>query len=411
MLPRLTATAYLTALREGGSLPGLMEADDLGTYVVKFTGAGQGPRALVAEIVVGRLGQELGVRVPDLALIEVDPEIGRREPDEEVQDLVTTSAGLNLAMDFLPGSVGYDRGFAVPVSEASTVLWLDAYVANVDRSRRNTNLLIWHKSLWAIDHGACLRFHHAWGDPGRFAESGYDYGDHVLGGLGRPREVHAELAPLVTPELLTSILAEVPDGWLAPDPTRPDPLAPPDAASARERYVEFLTARWPRPIGGCGEHRRRWRRAAGRLAARRVPLGRREALVVTRRREPFQYAVLRAVPRIDRGEFINVGVIVYCQALGYLRAAVAVDDVRLRALAADVDVDAVRVSAEAIALACHEPVGTARENNGLATRFGMLTAPRSTVVQPSPVHAGVTRNPGQTLADLMSRLVGPARRV
>ena len=127
------------------------------------------------------------------------------------------------------------------------------------------------------------------------------------------------------------------------------------------------------------------------------------------RREAFQYAVLRAVPRIDRGEFVNIGVIVYCQGMSYLRAAVAVDDVRLRALAADVDVGAVRTAAEAVVAACHEPVGSARENDGLAIRFGMLTAPRSTVVQPSPVHAGITRNPGQTLADLMSRLVGPAR--
>jgi hypothetical protein len=127
------------------------------------------------------------------------------------------------------------------------------------------------------------------------------------------------------------------------------------------------------------------------------------------RRQAYQYAVLRAVPRVDRGEFVNVGVIVYCQAMDYLRAAVAVDDVRLRMLAADVDVDAVRIAAEAIARACHDPVGSARENTGLATRFGMLTAPKSTVVQPSPVHAGVTRNPAQTLADLMSRLVGPAR--
>jgi len=124
----------------------------------------------------------------------------------------------------------------------------------------------------------------------------------------------------------------------------------------------------------------------------------------------FQYAVLRAVPRVDRGEFVNVGVIVYCQAMDYLRAAVAVDDVRLRALAADVDVDAVRVAASAVVQACREPVGSARENMGLAARFGMLTAPRSTVVQPSPVHAGVTHNPEQTLADLMSRLVGPAHR-
>jgi len=243
VLPHITATAYLTALREGGSLPGLMEADDLGTYVVKFTGAGQGPRALVAEIIVGRLGQELGVRVPELALIEVDAEIGRREPDEEVQDLVSASAGLNLAMDFLPGSIGYDRSFDIPVEDASLVVWLDSFVANVDRSRRNTNLLLWHRKLWAIDHGACLRFHHSWGDPRRFAESAYDYGDHVLGGLGRPRDVHDRLSALVTPDLLTGILAEVPDAWLAPDPTRPDPKAPQDPATARSRYQEFLLAR------------------------------------------------------------------------------------------------------------------------------------------------------------------------
>lgn len=132
---------------------------------------------------------------------------------------------------------------------------------------------------------------------------------------------------------------------------------------------------------------------------------------MTVRSEAYQYAVLRAVPRVDRGEFINVGVILYCQAMGYLRAAVAVDDVRLRALSADVDVDAVRIAAEAVVHACREPTGSARENAGLATRFGMLTAPRSTVVQPSAVHAGITHNPERTLAQLMSRLVAPARRL
>ena len=243
MLPRISATAYLTPLREGGSLPGLMEADDLGTYVVKFTGAGQGPKALVAEIVVGELGRALGVPVPDLALIDVHPEIGRREPDEEVQELVTASAGLNLAMDFLPGSVGYDRYFAVPRVEASRVLWLDGLVANVDRSARNTNLLIWHRRLWAIDHGACLRFHHAWGRPENFAAAAYRWGDHVLDGRGDPRTVHAELSALVTAGRLTAIMALVPDDWLRPDPTRPDPNAPPDPESARAAYVEHLLAR------------------------------------------------------------------------------------------------------------------------------------------------------------------------
>ena len=243
VLPQIAATAYLTPLREGGSLPGLVEADDLGTYVVKFTGAGQGPKALVAEIVVGELGRALGIQVPELALIDVDVEIGRREPDEEVQELVTTSAGVNLAVDFLPGSVGYDRSFEVDRPVAAAIVWLDAYVANVDRSARNTNLLIWHRNLWAIDHGACLRFHHAWGNPAGFASSAYNYGDHVLAAMGRPREVHDRLSAQVTAELLDTVLDLVPDAWLLPDPTRPDPKAPPDAASARTAYRDYLLLR------------------------------------------------------------------------------------------------------------------------------------------------------------------------
>jgi hypothetical protein len=244
VLPRIAATAYLTPLREGGSLPGLMEADNDGTYVVKFTAAGQGPKALVAEIVVGELGRALGVLVPELALIEVNAEIGRREPDEEVQELVTSSAGTNLAVDFLPGSVGYDRTLEVRSDDAARIVWLDALVANVDRSRRNTNLLIWHRSLWAIDHGACLRFHHAWGGgPERFATSAYNYGDHVLAGVGRARSVHDQLAPLVTRPLLDSILAAVPDDWLLPDPTRPDSAAPTTAEAARVAYADYLLAR------------------------------------------------------------------------------------------------------------------------------------------------------------------------
>ncbi len=243
VLPTISATAYLTPLREGGSLPGLMEADDLGTYVVKFTGAGQGPKTLVAEIVVGELGRLLGVPVPRLALIEVDAEIGRREPDQEVQQLVTSSAGVNLAIDFLPGAVGYDRTFAVPREMAARVLWLDSYVANVDRSARNTNLLIWHKRLWAIDHGACLRFHHAWGSPEAFATGTYRFADHVLDGRGDPRTVHEELAGMITDQALETIMSLVPDEWLEPDAKRPDPKAPVDAAGARTAYSEYLLAR------------------------------------------------------------------------------------------------------------------------------------------------------------------------
>jgi hypothetical protein len=242
-LPHVHATAYLTALREGGSLPGLVEADDLGTYVVKFTAAGQGPKALVAEIVVGELGRALDVDIPELALIEVDAELGRREPDEEVQELVSASAGTNLAIDFLPGAVGYDRSFDVDQRQASRILWLDAFVANVDRSARNTNLLVWHKNLWAIDHGACLRFHHAWGRPEAFATGAYRYDDNVLTGVGDAAAVHEELSTRVSPELLADVLDLVPDAWLLPDPRRPDPLAPADAPAARAAYVDYLLAR------------------------------------------------------------------------------------------------------------------------------------------------------------------------
>lgn len=243
MLPRIAATAYLTSLREGGSLPGLMEADDDGTYVVKFTGAGQGPKALVAEIVVGELARGLGIAVPELGLIDVDPAIARAEPDHEVQALLAASPGLNLAIDFLPGSVGYYRGFEVRAEQASRVVWLDAFVANVDRSARNTNLLIWHRQLYAIDHGACLRFHHAWTSPDDFARLPYNYSDHVLSAIGRPRTVHDQLAEQITEEVLTSMLELVPDAWLEPDPTRPDPRAPVDAVAARSAYVAYLVAR------------------------------------------------------------------------------------------------------------------------------------------------------------------------
>ena len=243
MLPAITATTYLTPLREGGSLPGLVEADDLGTYVVKFTGAGQGTKALVAEIVVGELGRRLGIRVPELALIAIDPELGRREPDEEVQDLVNASAGTNLAIDFLPGSVGYDRSFDIDPADIAPILWLDAYVANVDRSARNTNLLIWHRTLWAIDHGACLRFHHAWGSPEAFARSPYNYGDHVLAGRANPRTVHDRFSEQVTAAVLDEVLELVPDEWLLPDPDRPDPNAPPDPTEARAAYRTYLAMR------------------------------------------------------------------------------------------------------------------------------------------------------------------------
>ena len=182
---RVRATRYVTPLREGGSLPGIVEADDLGTYVCKFRGAGQGLLVLVAEVVVGELARRLDLRTPRLVELEVEPAMARYEADQEVQDLLNASIGLNLGVDFLPGSFGFDPTFEVAPDIAARTLWLDALVANVDRSWRNPNLLVWHGDLWLIDHGAALYFHHAWSggitDPARFAAQPYDVGDHVLG--------------------------------------------------------------------------------------------------------------------------------------------------------------------------------------------------------------------------------------
>jgi len=250
VLPTVTALTYLTPLREGGSLPGIVEADDLGTYVVKFTGAGQGTKALTAEIVVGELARRLGIRTPELKLIMVDSEMGRRDPDEEVNDLITKSAGINLAVDFLPGSLGFDRLMHVDAVDAGPILWLDGLVANVDRSARNTNLLLWGtpdrprtRALWAIDHGTCLRFHHAWGNPGAFARSRYRWDDHVLGHSGSAADVHDRLAPAVTAAMLDEVIALVPEPWLLPDPDRPDARAPTDAETARAAYRDYLLTR------------------------------------------------------------------------------------------------------------------------------------------------------------------------
>jgi HipA-like kinase len=242
MLESTTALRYVTPLREGGSLPGIVEAEDSGTYVVKFRGAGQGPKALVAEVIVGELARRLGIPVPELKTIEFDEAIGLREPDPEVQHLLVTSAGLNLAVDFLPGSLGYDGSSFRPDPDlAARILWLDALVANVDRTWRNPNLLVWHRRLWAIDHGASLYFHHAWTTRERFSLQPYDATDHILqryaGGIGG---TDGELARTVTEDLLTEVVGLVPEEWLASD------TAHPCVEATRRAYVGFLLARLER---------------------------------------------------------------------------------------------------------------------------------------------------------------------
>ncbi|MCD4525102.1 HipA family kinase [Nocardioides sp. cx-173] len=242
MIETVSVTRYITPLREGGSLPGIVEADDLGTYVCKFRGAGQGVRVLVAEVVVGELARHLGLDTPRLVALDLDPEIARYEADEEVQDLLNASPGLNLGVDFLPGSFGYDGELPADAGDAAAIVWLDAFCANVDRTWRNPNLLLWHGHLWVIDHGASLYFHHGWSagvtDPARFAAQPWDPSDHVLldrvGDLGATDE---RLSALVTPDVLVEVVAQVPDAWLEGVPGAEDP------ASLRAAYVDFLTAR------------------------------------------------------------------------------------------------------------------------------------------------------------------------
>jgi hypothetical protein len=235
----ITATRYVTPLREGGSLPAIVEADDDGLYVLKFRGAGQGPKALVAELVVGELGRALGLRVPDLVFVELDPVLGRSEPDPEIQDLIKASGGLNLGVDYLPGSVTFDPLVTRPDPEfASAVVWLDALTTNVDRTARNTNMLVWHHNVWLIDHGAALFFHHGTSDFLPRARRPFpQIADHVLLPFAdRLGEVDAPLAARLTPAAVRAVTGEIPDAWLEGDAER-----------MREAYAEYLLARLEPP--------------------------------------------------------------------------------------------------------------------------------------------------------------------
>ena len=246
MIPTVSVTRYVTPLREGGSLPGLVEADDLGTYVCKFRGAGQGLRVLVAEVVVGELARRIGLPTPRLVALDLDPEIARYEADEEVQDLLNASAGLNLGVDFLPGAFGFDGDLQAGGGVGASVLWLDAFTANVDRSWRNPNLLLWHGELWVIDHGAALYFHHAWsggalskeGAPTRFAAQPWDPSDHVLGSHAAELPAADErIRDMLDESVFAEVLDQVPDEWLEPVPGAETP------AAVRAAYVSFLGAR------------------------------------------------------------------------------------------------------------------------------------------------------------------------
>lgn len=242
----ITINRYVTPLREGGSMPAVVEGDDLGVYVLKFRGAGQGVRALMAEIIAGGIARALGLPVPEIVLAQLDPALAQTEPDPEIQDLVRASGGLNVAMDYLSGALNFDPAVDAVTSDfASRLVWFDTLVGNVDRSARNTNLLMWHRQPWLIDHGAALTFHHAWN--GAVAQPAKPFApifEHVL--LTQATvlaDVDAELAQRLSPAVLRAVLADVPDEFfaLATAGQGDGPLS--SASGHRQAYVDYFTAR------------------------------------------------------------------------------------------------------------------------------------------------------------------------
>jgi hypothetical protein len=243
-LRTLRASRYVTPLREGGSLPAIVEGDDDGLYVIKFRGAGQGANALVAELVAGEIARAVDLPVPEIALIELPVDLARTEPDPEIQDLIRDSAGTNLAIDFLPGAATFDPVADTPdAALAARIVWFDALVMNIDRTPKNPNLLIWHRRLWMIDHGAALYFHHSDSDyVARSRDPFPGIRDHVLlPSAGSPAEADASMSRLLDESTLRKIVALVPDAWLAGD------RAFASADARRRAYVEYLIARLAAP--------------------------------------------------------------------------------------------------------------------------------------------------------------------
>lgn len=236
----VNVTRYITPLREGGSLPAIADADDNFMYVIKFRGAGQGSKALIAELVAGEIARAIGLKIPEIVFANLDEAFGRTEPDEEIQDLLKASVGLNLALHYLSGAIMYDPVITkIDAELASKIVWFDAFVSNVDRTVRNTNMLIWHKELWLIDHGASLFYHHSWESFEKNATNPFkQIKDHVL--LKQANElqtVDTFCKTILNKELIESIVALIPDEWLIDDAINET------AAEKRNVYARFLTAR------------------------------------------------------------------------------------------------------------------------------------------------------------------------
>ena len=384
MIHTVGVTRYVTPLREGGSLPGIVEADDLGTYVCKFRGAGQGVRVLVAEVVVGGLARAARPATPRMVGLDLDPEIARYEADEEVQDLLNASPGLNLGIDFLPGAFGYDGETPDGGRTRPRVLWLDAFCANVDRTWRNPNLLVWHGDLWVIDHGASLYFHHGWGggigDPERFAGQPWSLDDHVFlsprrrAGPGRRRDARPARRGACSARFWPR--SPTPGSSRCRAPTRRTPL--------RAAYAAFLGARLG-PASGC----RRWWHEP------------------TREARPTSTSCCAACPgSTARSSSTSAWCCTASPPTSSMRPGTSTGT-GCAPLDPRIDLDQV-----CEALTFVEGVCAGDERGGAAAgaptgqRFGFLKAPRSTVLQPGPVHGGVTADPGRQLERLLEQLVG-----
>ena len=244
-LRAVQVTRYVTPLREGGSLPAIAEADDGFLYVLKFRGAGQGVKALIAELIGGEIARALGLRVPEIVLPGLDEAFGRTEPDEEIQDLLKASVGLNLGLHYLSGSITFDPVVnRVDPLLASQIVWLDGLLTNVDRTARNTNMLVWNKELWLIDHGAALYFHHSWGSTPIIEQATKPFvqiKDHVLlPQASHLTSVDEAFRSLLPPSLIKDIVGLIPEEWLIAFPGA-DPLD--NTLNIRQVYIEFLTTR------------------------------------------------------------------------------------------------------------------------------------------------------------------------
>jgi len=240
----VNAARYVTPLREGGSLPAIVEADDEGMYVLKFRGAGQGTRALIAELIAGEIARAAGLPVPELVFVLLDPEIAKTEPDPEIQDLIRSSGGLNLGLDYLPGSVMFDPVAEKPDSDlASRIVWFDAYVTNVDRTARNANMLMWHRKLWLIDHGAALYFHHSWTNMDQRTRDPFVLiKEHILLPFANDIETADQtMTGVISEETIKRIVELVPDDWLKDS----SPFI--TIAENRQAYVDYLARRLDEP--------------------------------------------------------------------------------------------------------------------------------------------------------------------